>query len=292
MHVPEADFALIGGSSTLSINVPENLRLNSVEILAANMVFDTPFGPSPEFKYLSIDNVGGPKTVLTCKMHGWRQGVSRSNASRQIFWVFKQAGIKRVLVEGGVGAINHLLRTRDVVVPHDYIDVSMRKDIGLEDRYLLVMREALCPQIRRQLIDVCEEQWSGRVFDRSIYVNTDGRHFESPAEVMMYKQAGGDIIGQSITPEVYLAREIGACYAGVYLVVNFAEGIVQPWTHQELADIYYGESKSLAKILFETLRRLPMEFTCGCRNLRKETLLKDIYEREEANGQEFKQRYD
>ena len=45
--------------------------------------------------------------------------------------------------------------------------------------------------------------------------NTDGRHFESPAEIAMLN-GHADIVGQSICPEVYLAREIGACYAGLY----------------------------------------------------------------------------
>ncbi|MDA8212956.1 MAG: phosphorylase, partial [Clostridia bacterium] len=64
-------------------------------------------------------------------MHGWRRGVSRADASRQVFWVFRQAGVKKILAEGGVGSINHLLRPRDVVIPNDYIDMSMRKDVEL-----------------------------------------------------------------------------------------------------------------------------------------------------------------
>ena len=41
-----------------------------------------------------------------------------------------------------------------------------------------------------------------------------------------------DIVGQSIAPEVYLAREIGACYAGLYFTVNYGEGIRKAWSHQ------------------------------------------------------------
>lgn len=278
MQIPQSHFALIGGSSTLSITFPEDLNLDYVEVLQENLVFETPFGMSPPFKYLLVHSESGDKNVLTCRMHGWRQGVKRDMASRQIFWVFREAGVKRILVEGGVGAINYLLDPRDIVIPHDYMDFSVRKDVGLEDKHLLIMRDALCPEMRKGLREVFHKGWSnGKVFDRSIYVNTDGRHFESPAEVTAYKQMGGDVVGQSICPEVYLAREIGACYAGVYLVVNYAEGIVTPWQHEELADIFYTQSVDIGRLLFEFLRDLPVNGTCECKNLRKETLLKEVY---------------
>lgn len=278
MKIPGCDFAFIGGSSTLSLEIPDDIELDFAHLEAEGLYFDTPFGHSPEFKVLLLNSDEGEKRVLTCRMHGWRSGVCRADASRQVFWVLKQAGVKRVVAEGGVGAINHLLRPRDLVAASDYIDVSMRKDTGLGDRYLLVMREALCPDLRKRMVDLAENRWPGRVFDRGIYVNTDGRHFESPAEIALFKQGGGDMVGQSICPEVYLAREIGACYAGLYLVVNYAEGIVSPWQHEELEQIFYDESKKMAGLILSLLRDLPREGECNCTKLRKETLLRKVYD--------------
>jgi 5'-methylthioadenosine phosphorylase len=208
-------------------------------------------------------------------MHGWRSGVTRADASRQIFWVFREAGVKRVLAEGGVGAINHLLRPRDLVVPNDYIDFSMRKDTSLGSPYLLMMRESLCPEMRQFLYDETEQMGGRRIFDRGVYVVTDGRHFESPAEVNMFKISGGDIVGQSLCPEVYLAREIGSCYARIDMVVNYAEGVIRDWEHRELEDIFYNESKNIARILLSTISKLPAEAGCSCNELRKPTLLKE-----------------
>lgn len=277
MKIPHCKIALIGGSSTLSIRVPEDLDLNGVAVLDENMVFATPFGESPPFKLLLLEDGEAGRKVLTCRMHGWRSGISRADASRQVFWVLAQAGVKKILAEGGVGAVNHLLRPHDIIVPDDYMDFSMRKDVGMDDRYLLVMREALCPAIRMQLIRHLERVWKGRIFDRGVYVNTDGRHFESPAEIHYYKIGGADIVGQSICPEVYLAREIGACYTGVYLVVNYAEGIVSPWQHEELSDIFLNEARRMGQISLEFLRGLDLNEDCNCAELRKETLLKEVY---------------
>jgi 5'-methylthioadenosine phosphorylase len=278
MQVPSCVLGLIGGSSTLSIDFPEALDLDYVVVEARDLIFETPFGSSPAFKCVYIDDDRGGRRVLTCAMHGWRSGVSRADASRQVFWVLREAGVKTILAEGGVGAINHLLRPRDLLIPHDYMDFSMRKDVHLGDSYLLVMRNALCPDLRQALLKACNQNWQdGRVFDRGIYVNTDGRHFESPAEVQCFKQGGADVVGQSICPELYLAREIGACYAGLYMVVNYAEGIVSPWQHEELANIFYEQSQAVARILCQTMCDLPLERNCGCAALRKETLLSEVY---------------
>ncbi len=32
-----------------------------------------------------------------------------------------------------------------------------------------------------------------------------------------------------MVPEVYLARAIGACYAGLYIVSNYGEGLITNW---------------------------------------------------------------
>lgn len=269
--VPEARYGLIGGSSTFSISFPEDLKRSGLEVVEKELVFPTPYGDSPEFKLFNYHG----KKVLTLKMHGWRRGVSRADASRQVFWVFRQAGVKKILAEGGVGSINHLLRPKDVVIPNDYIDMSMRKDVELDGGFLLMMRQAVCPSLRRRLVEAAESHARGRVFDRSIYAVTDGRHFESPAEVQMLKLAGADVIGQSMCPEVYLAREIGACYARADLVVNYAEGVIRDWEHKELADIFYGQSQAMGNILLDALEGASVDQDCGCADLRKPTLLKE-----------------
>lgn len=269
--IPQTPYAIIGGSSTFSIRFPEDLELDNCEVLADNLVFETPYGTSPAFKLFRI----AEKTVLTVKMHGWRPNVvTRGVASQQLFWVLQQAGVQKIYAEGGVGAINHLLRTRDIVVPNDYIDRSMRVDVGLGGPYLLIMRQPTCPHGRRRLVKAAERAQLGRVFDRSIYANTDGRHFESVAEVQALKIAGADVVGQSMCPEVYLAREIGACYARLDLVVNYAEGIVKDWEHEELRDIFYTESKAIGQMLIDALLATELAEDCGCSGLRKDTLLK------------------
>ena len=277
--IPKAEYGIVGGSGTLSSDFPNNIQAQDVEIIADNLRFETPYGESPAMRLFSV----GDKQVLTVKMHGWRSGVSRSDASRQVFWVFREAGVKRILSEGGVGTVNKLLDLRDFIVPEDYLDMSVRKDVMLDGRYLLIMREALCPEMRKTLIEAVSKRFDGRVFLRGTYAVTDGRHFESPAEVAMLN-GHADIVGQSMCPEVYLAREIGACYAGLYFTVNYGEGI-KVWSHEDMYNIFYDDAVMIGEILLETIRNTSAKDKhCHCQELRKETLLKDVYNSESAKG--------
>ena len=277
--IPKADYAVVGGSGTLSSNFPANVKDGDVKIVAENLYFDTPYGKSPAFRHFTV----GEKHVLTVRMHGWRSGVTRADASRQVFWVFREAGVKRIISEGGVGTVNKLLDIRDFMVPDDYLDMSTRKDVMLDGRYLLIMRDALCPELREALIKATKKRFDGRIFTRGTYAVTDGRHFESPAEMAMLN-GHADIVGQSMCPEVYLAREIGACYAGLYFTVNYGEGI-KKWSHQDMTDIFYDDAPMIGEIILETIRNVDAEDRkCECLELRKETLLKDVYNQESAKG--------
>jgi len=263
--------AFIGGSSTFALNFPEDLNLRGIKILDKR-TFSTPFGESPEFKVLEIAG----EVVLTVRMHGWRAGVRRADASRQVYWVLERAGTDTILSEGGVGAIRRDLRLRDFMIPEDYIDLSLRKDIHLSDKYLLIMRDPICPELARVISKTSNRLFPERRVKGGVYAVTDGKHFESCAEVRMIETMGGDVVGQSLCPEVYLAREIGACYAGIYLIVNRAEGIEPAWSHRELKDIFYQEAMNVSRIIVESLKQIGRreKKSCQCSKLRKKTLLK------------------
>ncbi len=270
--VPSADFGVCGGSGSLSLAFPRALEDPRVEVLAERLVFDTPFGRSPAFTHFRVTGAHGPREALAVRMHGWRRGVKRADASLQVFWVFHEAGVRKVLADGGVGALNHLLDPRDVVVPTDFIDLSIKQDIYVRGDHLLIMRRPICPDLHSRLYAAASERFA-RVFRRGIYLVTDGPRFESVAEIDYMKRLGADVIGQSLSPEVFLSRDIGACFAGLYIVVNHAEGVVREWEHEELKAIFFDESEKIAACVLDVIADAPLDAQCGCMDLRKPSLL-------------------
>jgi 5'-methylthioadenosine phosphorylase len=270
--VPRADFGICGGSGTLSIGTAGSLPDDRVTILAEDLVFETPFGRSPAFMHVSVDGPHGPREALAVRMHGWRRGVKRGDASLQVFWVFNEAGVRKVLADGGVGSLNHLLDPRDVVIPNDFIDLTIKQDIYVRGDHLLIMRQPICPDLADHFYSSASGQF-GRVFRRANYLVTDGPRFETVAEVDYMRRLGGDVIGQSLSPEVFLARDIGACFAGIYIVVNYAEGVVREWEHGELKAIFFEESAEIARCVIDAVSNADLGADCGCMDLRKPSVL-------------------
>lgn len=268
-QVPSASWAVIGGSGTQACSFPEDAGAGA-NVLDRELVFETPFGASPPF---TLFKTAGGRRSLTLRLHGWRAGVTRGDASRQVFWVLAQAGVQRIFSEAGVGSLNPLLDPRDIVVPDDYVDLTTHRDptpvIGGK---LLIMRDPVCGEMSRALVAAAGLYGSGRVFGRGICVVTEGPRFESRAEIRMM-QPHGDIIGQSMCPEVWLARDIGAHYAALYLVVNYAEGIVRDWEHEVFKEIFTADAVAQSRILLAAIDAVDESAICPCGDLRKPTLL-------------------
>ncbi len=269
--IPRAPYAIIGGSSTCAIKFPAALNDPETQVLAEGLIFTTPFGESPPFTLFEI----GGEPVIACRMHGWRGSIPRGTASQQVFWSLQEAGVHTILAEGGVGSLREDLKPGDLIIPEDYIDFSLRKDVCLSDDFLLIMRDPLCPALRSALAAQARAFGSRRVSEQGVYAVTEGRHFESRAEISLFARWGIDVVGQSLAPEVYLAREIGACYAGVYLVVNAAEGIAGDWSHEVLTELFYTAAEQMGHVLLNTLKHiLHTPRHCTCAQLRKSSLLK------------------
>jgi 5'-methylthioadenosine phosphorylase len=266
---PQAPLAVIGGSGTQGGVFPE-VEHPGVNIVDRDLVFETPFGDSPPFTLFELDG----RRALHVRMHGWRPGVERGVASRQVFSVLNDAGVRRIVSEAGVGSLNHLLDPGDLVVCDDFVDLTTaRAGQGVVGGHLLIMRDALCPTVRTALGAAARRRTGDRrVFERGVYVVTEGPRFETPAEVR-FLQTLGDVVGQSLSPEAWLAREIGACYAALQIVVNYGEGIVEEWSHDELTRAFHDDAGLVGGIVLEALAELPDDDTCHCRELRKPTLL-------------------
>ena len=261
---------MIGGSASLAVDFLGESSAG-VRVLERGLVFETPWGDSPPFTLFEL----GGRTALHVRMHGWRKGVSRGRASRQVFSVLHRAGVKRILSDAGIGSLNHLLDPGDLVVVDDFVDQTTDRDRNgvVVGDHLLIMRDPVCRAGREVLVSAARTLAPARrLFTRGTYVVTEGPRFESPAEIR-HLSTLGDVVGQSFCPEVWLARDIGACYAGIYLVVNYGEGVVREWEHEVMAQMFHEDAGLIGRILLAGLEALPDDDHCLCRELRKPTLL-------------------
>ncbi len=119
---------------------------------------------------------------------------------------------------------------------------------------------------RRACETVREELLGEPLGAQATYVCAEGPRFETPAEIRMYRQLGGDVVGMTGVPEAPLAREAGLCYASVAIVTNWAAGVAaEPLRHEEVSGFMADQAPRLVK-LFRSVILSHRELACAtCR---------------------------
>ena len=62
--------------------------------------------------------------------------------------------------------------------------------------------------------------------ENATYVCTEGPRLETPAEIKKFRLNAADLVGMTLVPGLFLARELELCYASICYLTNFAEGTV------------------------------------------------------------------
>jgi 5'-methylthioadenosine phosphorylase len=107
-----------------------------------------------------------------------------------------------------------------------------------------------------------------RVFPRGVVGVAEGPRLESPSEIRLrYTNQGIDVVTMNLVPEVFFARELGACYAALELVSNYGEGLVSTeWTGAEAFKEFQKHwRRPSAEALLHAVRYIDVENEeCGC----------------------------
>ncbi len=193
---------------------------------------NTPFGQAAPIRILEID--GREVGFLS------RHGETGYNVTapfvnyRANIYAAKELGVERILAWSGPGAIDPNRSPGDLVLPDDLIDLTRNRASTFYTNQgigFIRMSPVFCPGIgeafRKGLSSL------GRDFhEGGTYVCTEGPRLETPAEIRFMKGIGGDLVGMTLAPEAFLARELEICYAPLCYVTNYAEG-VRPLAYQK-----------------------------------------------------------
>lgn len=211
--------AIIGGSQ--SHRLLELGKMRSERIAPVK----TPYGDSPPLHRMD----SGSGEFIFLSRHGesgYSVGAPFVNYRANIY-ALKEVGVESVVAWSGPGALDDAYQPGELVVPHDIIDETRSRPstfyagTGLG---FVRMRDAFCPRLRHALTGCAGEQTDAPV-QSGVYVCTEGPRMETPAEVRKYRALGGQLIGMTLCPEAFLARELEMCYAALCFVTNYAEGL-------------------------------------------------------------------
>lgn len=146
---------------------------------------------------------------------------------RANLYALKDLGVEKILAWCAPGAVNEAMAPGDLVVPDDILDEGRQQPYTFftgRGPGFVRQNPVFCPELRRQLLTTLADG-PLPVHPAGVYTATTGPRLETVAEIRKIKLLGGDLVGMTLVPEVFLARELEFCYAALCYVVNYAEGV-------------------------------------------------------------------
>jgi 5'-methylthioadenosine phosphorylase len=248
----------------------------------------TPFGISNPIHLMEKDNI----SFYVLSRHGeddYEKSAPFLNP-RAYLWALKKKKTRQILSWSAPGAIHKDFKPGDIVIPHDVIDETKTQNFTFfEGKGLGFIRSAplFCPDLRLCLTQAMKDK-GFQLHTKAVYGATSGPRVETKAEIKKLQILGADIVGQSIVPEVFLARELELCYAVACYIVNYAEGIKQlPFIpgilfegllpQEETIKVKKIEEKA-GTLILETIKYLSkIKPKCHCKDLMLRYKLKGSY---------------
>jgi len=275
MNLPPVKIAVIGGSTILGSGFPGSME--GVEIIEERVVYDTPFGPTAPFTHASVDG----NEFLFIPFHGITGDIPNmtpNSAGERVFYILLKAGVTKIIGTALCGSTNSLLDPADVVIPHGFVDYTTKRAQSLfraieakgenAGSFSYRLHQPFCPRLSDLLVAGSKKAGFPRVFPRGVVGVAEGPRLESPSEIRLrYSNPGVDVVTMNLVPEVFFAREIGACYAALELVSNYGEGLVSTeWTGADaFREFQRHWRRPSAEAILHAVRYMDAEYDgCGC----------------------------
>jgi purine-nucleoside phosphorylase len=138
-----------------------------------------------------------------------------------------KAGCKVVILTNACGGINKSFTVGQPVLIRDHISLTAVSPLSgatfvdLTDLYSKRIREIV--------------KTEDASLQEGVYVHWRGPTYETPAEILMMRAMGADLVGMSTVPEAIAAHALGAEVLGISLVTNAAAGVTgEKLNHEEV----------------------------------------------------------
>lgn len=145
-----------------------------------------------------------------------------------IIKVFKELGIKNLIVTNAAGSLNENFAPGSVMLINDHINFSGRNPlIGPNDDTLGPrfpdVSDAYCKKFRDKIKQIAKDN-NIPLFE-GVYMMVTGPNFETAAEIRAFRILGADAVGMSTVPEVLSAVHSGMSVLAFSVITNFGTGM-------------------------------------------------------------------
>ena len=160
-----------------------------------------------------------------------------------------KAGCSVVILTNACGGINTRFQVGQPVLIRDHISLTATSPligadfVDLTDLYNKRIREIV------KLEDPSLQE--------GVYLHWRGPAYETPAEILMMRTIGADLVGMSTVPEAIAAHALGAKVLGISLVTNAAAGITgEKLNHKEVIEAGKASAGRMGALLKTVIPKL------------------------------------
>ncbi len=208
---------------------------------------------------LIIGKLGG-KTVMAMqgRFH-YYEGYSMKEVTFPVR-VMKMMGINTLFVSNASGGLNPEYKVGDIILISDHINMFPEHPLRGKNMNELGLRfpdmsQTYDTHLRNKAKAIALK--SGITVKEGVYVGVSGPTFETPAEYLMFRHLGADIVGMSTIPEVIVARHMDMTVFGISIVTDSGvPGQIVEISHEEVQQVAMKAEPNMTLILKELIAGL------------------------------------
>ena len=160
-----------------------------------------------------------------------------------------KSGCKVVILTNACGGINPAYKVGEPVLIRDHI--SLTATSPLSGATFVDLTDLYSKRIR-EIVKSAEP-----TLKEGVYVHWRGPTYETPAEILMMRTMGADLVGMSTVPEAIAAHALGAEVLGISLVSNAAAGMTgEKLNHEEVIAAGKAAASRMGELLMNTIPKL------------------------------------
>ncbi len=181
----------------------------------------TPFGdPSDALIVGRIDGI----PVAFVPRHGRGHVLMPTEVPyRANVYALKKLGVEKIISVSACGSLREDLAPGHVVIPDQIFDFTKSRTNSFFGEGLVAhisVADPFCATLAAQLYDAVADA-GGTAHKGGTFITIEGPRFSTKGESHTFRRWGMDIIGMTASPEAFLAREAGMCYATMAHITDY-----------------------------------------------------------------------
>jgi purine-nucleoside phosphorylase len=229
---------------------------------------EIPYSKIPNFPISTVDGhagsllIGSIEGVDVVAMNGrfhFYEGYSMEEVTLPIR-VFKLLGVESLVLTNAAGGTSPRLSPGSLMIITDHINLMGDNPLrGPNDTRFGPRFPDMTSVYAPEYIDLAHEaaRAMGIVLAEGTYIGLRGPSYETPAEVRMLRDMGGDALGMSTVPEAIVARHCGIRVLAISCISNLAAGLShEAINHEEVMEVGSRAGRELSELILRIVPRL------------------------------------